>query len=178
MAETITIARPYAEALFRIAKETGTVAQWSERLEAMTQLLANPEVRAVVGLPQASVPQVVALFEAVCGSRVDATTTNFLTLLAENDRLTCLPEITQHYAAYRETEEGILAAEVFSAFALNEIQVRSILPKLEAHFEARLQPTVTLAPELIGGIKVAVGDRVLDLSVRGKLDAMATALNN
>ena len=176
--ESITIARPYAEALFRIAKDSGTMAQWSERLDLLTRFSLNPEVSAVVSHPKVGAAQLSDLFQAACGAVLDAETASFITLLAENERITCLPEISCLFATYRENEEKILSAEIFSAFALEPEQVKSLLPQLETYFKVTLQPTVTLAPELIGGIKVVVGDRVLDLSVRGRLEALATALNN
>ncbi|HRE18564.1 MAG TPA: F0F1 ATP synthase subunit delta [Rhodocyclaceae bacterium] len=178
MAESVTIARPYAEALFRTAKESGKIAAWSESLALFAQVAANPEARAVIGHPNVTAAQLVDLFRSAAGKAVDAELSNFIQLLADNDRLAFLPEIAGHFEAYKRDEEGTQEAEIFSAFAIDDKQVKALTPQLEAHFKTKLQTAVTVDPSLIGGIKVVVGDRVLDVSVRGKLDAMATALNN
>lgn len=178
MAESVTIARPYAEALFRTAKESGKQAAWSGSLALLAQVAANPEARAVIGHPNVSAAQLVDLFRSACGSAVDAELSNFIQLLADNDRLAYLPEIAGLFETYKRNEEGIQEAEIISAFAIDDQQVKALTPQLESHFKTKLQTTVTIDPELIGGIKVVVGDRMLDVSVRGKLDAMATALNN
>lgn len=178
MAETVTIARPYAEALFRVAKESGALAKWSERIGLLAQVAANPEVHAAIGHPNVGVPQLTELFRAACGSAVDAELSNFIQLLAENDRLSCLPEIAALFESYKQAEEGTQEAEIVSAFPLNDAQVKALAPQLETYFKTSLKTSVKVDPALIGGIKVVVGDRVLDVSVRGKLDAMATALNN
>ncbi|MGE5386806.1 MAG: F0F1 ATP synthase subunit delta [Betaproteobacteria bacterium] len=178
MAETVTIARPYAEALFRVAKESGALAKWSERVGLLAQVAGNPEVRAAIGHPNVDGSQLVELFRSASGSAADVELSNFIQLLADNDRLACLPEIASLYESYKQAEEGTQEAEIVSAFPLNDEQVKALTPQLETYFKTRLQTSVKVAPELIGGIKVVVGDRVLDVSVRGKLDAMATALNN
>lgn len=178
MAESVTIARPYAEALFRVAKESGMLVQWSERLGLLAQVAADPDAHTAISHPNVGVPQLVDLFRSACGSAVDAELSNFIQLLAENGRLSCLPEIAGLFESYKQAEEGTQEAEIVSAFPLNDQQVKALAPQLETYFKTNLKTSVTVDPALIGGIKVVVGDRVLDVSVRGKLDAMATALNN
>lgn len=178
MAESVTIARPYAEALFRVAKESGALAKWSEQIALLAQVAASPEARAAIGDPNVAAPQLVDLFRSVCGTAVDAELANFIQLLANNDRLGLLPEIGALYESYKQAEEGTRQAEIYSAFPLDDTQVKALVPQLEAFFKTRLEASVKVDPELIGGIKVLVGDQMLDASVRGKLDAMATALNH
>ena len=178
MAESVTIARPYAEALFRAAKESGNLAKWAEQLALLAQVAANPEARSAIGDPNVAAPQLVDLFRSACGTAVDAELSNFIQLLSNNDRLGLLPEIAGLYESYKRAEEGIKEATIFSAFPIDASQVNALVPQLEAVFKSRLEASVAVDPELIGGIKVIVGDQMLDASVRGKLDAMATALNN
>ncbi|EKE18331.1 MAG: hypothetical protein ACD_10C00033G0004 [uncultured bacterium] len=178
MAESVTIARPYAEALFRVAKESGNLAKWSERVTLLGQLASNPEVRAAIGNPNVAATQLVDLFRSACGTAVDAELSNFVQLLSKNDRLALLPEIAGLYESYKQAEEGLKQAEIISAFPIDASQVNALVPQLEAVFNTRLETSVTVDPTLIGGIKVVVGDQMLDASVRGKLDAMATALNH
>ena len=178
MAESVTIARPYAEALFRVAKESGHLAQWAERLALLGQLAANPEARAAISDPNVAEAQLVDLFRSACGTAVDAELSNFIQLLSKNDRLSLLPEIAALYEKYKQNEEGVKQAEIISAFPIDASQVNALVPQLEAVFKARLETSVSVDPSLIGGVKVIVGDQMLDASVRGKLDAMATALNH
>jgi len=178
MAESVTIARPYAEALFRAAKESGNLAKWAEQISLLAQVAANPEARAAIGDPNVAAPQLVDLFRSACGTAVDAELSNFIQLLSNNDRLGLLPEIAALYESYKQNEEGTKQAEIISAFPIDDAQVKALVPQLETVFKTKLETSVSLDPELIGGIKVIVGDQMLDASVRGKLDAMATALNN
>jgi len=178
MAESVTIARPYAEALFRAAKEGGNLAKWSEQVSLLGQVAANPEVREAIGDPNVAAPQLVDLFRSACGKAVDAELANFIQLLSNNDRLGLLPEIGALFESYKRAEEGTKQAEIVSAFPIDASQVKALVPQLEVVFKSRLEASVSVDPELIGGIKVIVGDQMLDASVRGKLDAMATALNN
>ena len=178
MAESVTIARPYAEALFRAAKESGNLAKWAEQVALLGQVAANPEARAAIGDPNVAAPQLVDLFRSACGTAVDAELSNFIQLLSNNDRLGLLPEIAGLYESYKQAEEGTKQAEIVSAFPLDDAQVKALVPQLETVFKTKLEASVSIDPELIGGVKVIVGDQMLDASVRGKLDAMATALNH
>jgi len=178
MAESVTIARPYAEALFRAAKESGNLAKWAESVASLAQMAANPDVRSAIGDPNVAASQLVDLFRSACGTAVDTELTNFIQLLSNNDRLGLLPEIGALYESYKRDEEGTKQAEIISAFPIDDNQVKTLLPQLEAIFKTRLETSVAVDSALIGGIKVIVGDQMLDASVRGKLDAMATALNN
>jgi F-type H+-transporting ATPase subunit delta len=178
MAESVTIARPYAEALFRAAKESGNLTKWAEQVALLAQVAANPEAREAIGDPNVAAPQLVDLFRSACGTAVDAELSNFIQLLSNNDRLGLLPEIAGLYESYKRAEEGTKQAEIVSAFPIDDKQVKALVPQLEAVFKTKLETSVTVDSALIGGIKVIVGDQMLDASVRGKLDAMATALNN
>lgn len=177
MAEIITIARPYAEAVFKLAREQGALAQWSDRLDTLAQVAGDAQVAAVIDDPNVQKEQLVELFRAACGNADDAVT-NFLRLLAKNDRLPCLPEIAGLYETYKRAEEGTRDGEVLSAFPLSDAQIAAITPELEKHFKCKLNLSVKVDADLIGGIVVTVGDQTLDASVRGKLAAMAVALKN
>ena len=101
MAESVTIARPYAEALFRAAKESGNLAKWSEQVSRLGQVAANPEAREAIGDPNVAAPQLVDLFRSACGTAVDAELSNFIQLLSKNDRLALLPEIGALFESYK-----------------------------------------------------------------------------
>jgi F-type H+-transporting ATPase subunit delta len=177
MAETVTIARPYAEAAFRAAREAGALGAWSDRLRRLALVAQDAEMAKVIGNPKLSAGQVAQLFISLADDN-DAALGNFVRVLAENERLSLLPEIAVLFEASKSAEEGVKEAVIETAFALSEADLRALLPQLETHFKTRLTPTVVVDAELIGGIRVAVGDQVLDASVRGKLETMTAALKN
>jgi F-type H+-transporting ATPase subunit delta len=177
MAETVTIARPYAEAAFRAAKEKGALGAWSDRLQRLALIAQDAEMAKVIGNPKLSAEQVAQLFISLADDN-DAVLGNFIRVLAENERLALLPEIAELFEANKAAEEGVKEARIETAFPLSEADLKALVPQLETHFKTRLTPTVVVDAELIGGIRVAVGDQVLDASVRGKLGTLATALKN
>lgn len=177
MAETVTIARPYAEAAFRIAKEAGALGAWSGRLQRLALIARDPEMAEVIGNPNLSAEQVAQLVVSLAEDN-DAVLGNFIRVLADNERLSLLPEISTLFEGLKAGEEGVKEAVVQTAFPLADADLAALMPQLENHFKTRLTPTVVVDAELIGGVRVAVGDQVLDASVRGKLEAMAIALKN
>jgi F-type H+-transporting ATPase subunit delta len=175
MAELATVARPYAEALFRVAK-TGNLSAWSDLVSEMAQVAAVPEVKAFASNPKALDKQVADTFISVLKSPVTAEAKNFIQMLVENGRLTLLPEIGVQFHALKNAQEGAADAEITSAFALSDAQVKDLVATLEKKFGRKLNPSVTVDGSLIGGVRVVVGDEVFDTSVRAKLQRMHVAL--
>jgi F-type H+-transporting ATPase subunit delta len=175
MAEIATIARPYAEAAFSLAQQRKALPVWAEALGRLAQVAENTQVDGLIGNPNVASSQIEDLFLAVSGK--DAEIGNFVHLLVRNGRLTCLPEIATQFAAMKQAEEGVREGTVYSAFLLNASQLRDLKTLLEGRF-GRLQLAAHVDPSLIGGVKVVIGDQVLDISVSGKLAAMRTALNS
>ena len=182
MAESVTIARPYAQAIFRLAREGQALAAWSDRLQRLAVIAQDPEMAKVVGNPKFSAGQVAELFVSLTGESGNTPGNkeldSLIGILAENERLDVLDEIRDIYEQLKSADEGVKEAVVTSAYPLDDAQLKNLMSQLESHFGSKLQPRVEVDAALIGGIKVAVGDQVLDASVRGKLDAMATALKN
>ncbi|MDD5248083.1 MAG: F0F1 ATP synthase subunit delta [Rhodocyclaceae bacterium] len=178
MAELVTIARPYAEAVFRLAKEKGALGVWSGHLASLAAYVQNADVSACIANPGPTAAQKADIVTSLLGSGVDGELASFIQVLAANDRLSVLPAIADFFENLKSTEEGVKDAVVYSAFSLDDKQSRDLLPTLEAHFKSKLSLEIKVDPELIGGVKVVVGDQMLDVSVRGKLEAMATALRN
>ena len=174
--ELVTLARPYAEAVFRIGKEQGRLAAWSQTFASLVAIAGNAEVAACIGNPNLTAARKADLVVSSLGGAVDAEVANLVQVLAGNERLGLLPEIAAFFESLKSAEEGIKDAVIFSAYPLDESQKQKLLSDLEARFNSRLRPEIRLDPELIGGVKVVVGDQVLDASVRGKLAAMVTAL--
>ena len=178
MAESVTIARPYAQAVFRLAREGKALTAWSDRLQRLAAIAQDSEMAKVVRNPKFSAGQVAELFVSLTGESGNKELASFIGILAENERLDVLTQIQEIYEQLKSADEGVKEAIVTSAYPLDDAQLKNLMSQLESHFDSKLQPRVEVDATLIGGIKVAVGDQVLDASVRGKLDAMATALKN
>jgi len=175
MAELATIARPYAEALFRVAK-SGNLAAWSDLVSEMAQVASHRDVQEFAHNPKVSDQQVIDTFLSLLKSSVSAEAKNFVAMLVQNGRLSLLPEIAKQFHELKNAEEGAADAKITSAFEMTDAQVKDLLATLEKKFGRKLNPSVTVDPSLIGGVRVAVGDEVLDTSVRAKLQKMHTAL--
>ena len=175
MAELATIARPYAEALFRVAK-SGNIAAWSDLVSEMAAVAALPDVKSFASNPKLSDKQVSETFLSLLKSNVSPEAKNFVGMLVENGRLALLPEIGAQFHALKNASEGAADAEITSAFELTDAQVKDLVATLEKKFGRKLNPTVKVDNSLIGGVRVAVGDEVLDTSVRAKLQKMHAAL--
>ena len=177
MAENVTIARPYADAAFELARGAGALGPWSEALDRLASVAADSSMQACFKDPKISTDQLNTLVKEVSGD-LTAEQQNFVRVLVENERLQVLPEIRDLFVALKNEHEGVLEAEIASAFPLDDATLASLKADLEARFKAAINVTVTLSPELIGGVRIAVGDEVIDASVRGKLANMAAALKN
>lgn len=175
MAELATVARPYAEALFRVAQQ-GDMAAWSELVSQLAQVGANPDVQAFAAIPTVTATELATTVASLVKAPITPEATNFLTMLAENGRITLLPEIGTQFQALKNAQAGAADAAIASAFALSDAQVAELMGLLEKKFGRKLNPTVTVDPSLIGGVRVLVGDEVLDTSVRAKLQQMHAAL--
>jgi F-type H+-transporting ATPase subunit delta len=178
MAELSTFARPYAEALFRIARDggDGRLTEWSTRLREMAVVAAHPDMRAVAADPMVSAQQLFEIFTSALSSELSAEANNLVHTLIDNDRLSVLPAIARQFDELKNAHEGAADAEIVSAFPLDDAQLKELVAVLERKFGVRLKPTVRVDESLIGGVRVTVGDRTLDSSVRAQLDRMQVAL--
>ena len=181
MAENITLARPYADAAFQLAKDateaTNALGPWQQALDRMAAVAADAQMVECITNPRLLPAQVAQLFLDVVGS-ITAEQQNFVRLLVDNERLQVLPEIRDLYVELKNGQEGVQEADIASAFPLDDATLKNLVAELEARFKCKIQATVSLDPELIGGVRIAVGDQVIDASVRGKLASMATALQS
>jgi F-type H+-transporting ATPase subunit delta len=177
MAESLTIARPYAEALFRLGDQQGSLAAWSETLAEMAQVAENRDMQALFDNPKITRKQLGDLFMAACPD-LSPEARNLISLLVENHRLPLLPQIRTLFEELKRDREGVLEAEIVSAFPVDEEEKASLVAGLERKLNRRVQASVVVDPELIGGVQIVVGDQVIDGSVRARLAAMAAALKS
>ncbi|MDP2133385.1 MAG: F0F1 ATP synthase subunit delta [Sulfuritalea sp.] len=182
MAENVTLARPYAEAAFQLAKSGNALPAWSDALSRLSAVAGRPEMEECIGNPRLSPVQLAQLCLDVAAAdaklSLSADQQNFVRVLADNDRLIVLPEIAELFNELKHSHDGVKDAEISSAFALDDATLKNLVADLERKFGCRIKATVKVDAELIGGVRIAVGDEVIDASVRGKLAAMATALKN
>jgi F-type H+-transporting ATPase subunit delta len=132
-------------------------------------------MRTAIGNPNLSADQVYGLFAGACGD-LALEAQNLVRVLIENRRLAMLPEIREIYEELKDEREGVVDALITSARPLDSGQVSALVAELERRFKRKINPQVEVDPELIGGVRMRVGDEVIDGSVRGKLAAMAVAL--
>lgn len=174
MAETATIARPYAEALFALADSSGTLAQWSDTLGQLAAIAQAPEMVQILGNPKVTAAQFVDLFTTT--GNVPAEAKALLQTLTENRRLEALPAVRDQFEHLKAKREGAVDAIVETAFPFQAGELEGLVTDLERRFKRKVRPRVSVNKELIGGARVSVGDQVIDGTVRGKLDAMNAGL--
>ncbi|MEX8517319.1 MAG: F0F1 ATP synthase subunit delta [Leptothrix sp. (in: b-proteobacteria)] len=176
MAELATIARPYAEALYQVACK-GDVAAWGQQIEALALVAQNAELRQFADSPKVSDEQVYEVVTAAAKLPLAAGVQNFLRAMIENGRLSVLPEVATQFHALVNASSGVADATIYSAFPIEPALLADVVNSLEKRFGRKLSASVTLEPELIGGIRVVVGDEVLDTSVKARLERMKVALS-
>jgi len=175
MAELATIARPYAEALYKATPEAD-LAGWLEQVEALAAVARDPQLRALADNPRITNDQVFEVMTGAVKVALAPAVANFLRTVLENGRLAALPQMAEQFQALVRTRQGVADAVVYSAFPVDAAQLADIQGALETRFGRKLQPVVQLDPELIGGVRVVVGDEVLDTSVKARLERMKSAL--
>ena len=174
MAEIATIARPYAEALFKAAG--AQAAALSAEVSALAAVAANEQLRQFADSPKTSPEQVFAVVTGVVQQPLSVAVQNFLRAVLDNGRLAAIPEMAAQFQVLVNAQSGVSDALIESAFPIEAAQLSEVVAALEQRFSRKLNARVELRPELIGGIRVVVGDEVLDTSVKARLEHMKVAL--
>jgi F-type H+-transporting ATPase subunit delta len=175
MAELATLARPYAEALFQVASK-GDLQQARAQVDALAAVAADAQLRQFADAPKSSAEQVFDVITAVVKLPLSDASKNLLRAVIDNGRLSVLPEIAAQFHALVNSRAGVADATVYSAFAIDAPVLADLVASLEKRFGRKLNASVQIDPELIGGVRVVVGDEVLDTSVRARLEQMRAAL--
>lgn len=180
MAELSTIARPYAEALFAAARADQSAAtaldHWLAQLDELAAVAAHPQVRSLIGDPKLAPTQIFELLTGLLKRKLPPAIENFLRVVIDNDRLAVLPEVAKQFRKRKNDAEGAADCLIESAFPLADGQLNDLLWGLSRKFGLKLKPQVKVDPELIGGVRVTVGDHVLDSTVKARLADMQAAL--
>src|SRR5437763_12378527 len=179
MAELATIARPYAEALLK-ASSNGAAATLAGEVRALADVAANPQMRQFADSPKISSAQIFELLTGVArtpsGAPLGEPAKNLLRTVIDNGRLAALPEIAAQFQSLVDARTGVSQATIESAFPIDAAQVAEVRSAMERRFGRKLETSVVVVPELIGGVRVIVGDEVLDTSIRARLEQMKAAL--
>jgi F-type H+-transporting ATPase subunit delta len=176
MAEPSTVARPYAEAAFQLAAEGNALAKWSEMLGALALVARDERVQRAASNPELSDDQVAGLFIAILAGRLSGEGENFVRVLAHNKRLDLLALIHEQFEARKNEREGVVEAEVQSAFELSDAQVADLVQRLERKTGRKVRARIEVSKDLIAGVRILLGDKVIDGSARAQLAALETAL--
>jgi len=176
MAELATIARPYAEAAFQLARDQQSLAAWSQMLQLAASIVADERVAKTLDNPRLDSGAKESLLLSIGGDRFDEPARNFIRVLVQSERVTLLPQIAAMFETLKNDAEATAKATIESAFELDAAQLLAMTAALEKRFGRKIETTVTVNPELIGGARVTVGDSVLDGSVQAKLAAMHAQL--
>jgi len=175
MAELATIARPYAEALYQVASQQDTRA-WQEQLSALAQVAQDSALRQFAEDPKVNPDQVFQVMASAAKLTLLPGVQNFVREVIANGRLAALPAMVQQFHDLANAAAGVADAHIYSPYPIEPAQLADVVATLEKRFGRKLQARVELEPDLIGGIRVVVGDEVLDTSVKARLERMKVAL--
>jgi F-type H+-transporting ATPase subunit delta len=176
MAELATIARPYAEAAFSLARERNALPQWSQMLRLAGAVIVDPKVAQALDNPRLDAAAKEALLLSVCGDKLDAGGRNFIRVLVEADRVLLLPTIQALFEALKDEADGVAKALIETAYPFGGNDLPELTAALERRFGKKIEATVVVNPDLIGGARITVGDAVIDGTVQEQLRQMAQQL--
>ena len=178
MAESTTLARPYAKAAFEVALQDSALDQWSKMLALAAAITAQDSVSSVLKDPSLSSDQIADSFIEVGGDEINEKGQNFIRLLAENKRLVLLPEITALYEVLKANQERSVDVEITTAFEISSDITQKLADSLKSRLEREINLATNVDQALLGGAVIRAGDTVIDSSVRGKLSKLAESMNS
>ena len=176
MSELSTLARPYAEAVFKTAIENKSVAKWSDMLAFLSVVMQDKEMTAIVANPKVTQDQLTQLLLDICQDQLTKEGVNLLKLLVQNDRLILAPQISELYESFKAEHEGYIDVEVISAYALSKDEQKKFATTLEKQLDKKVHITTSIDKTLIGGFLAKAGDKVIDGSIKGQLQQLAKKL--
>jgi F-type H+-transporting ATPase subunit delta len=178
MAEKMTVARPYARAVFEIARDDDSLAAWSEVLRRGSAAAADERIQGLIGNPAVTRKALAELFIEICGDAAGQSGANFLRLLADNGRMAWLPEIAAEYELLRAEAENVVDVQLTSAVKLDEAQRESFASSLRKRLGREVRLHCDTDENLLGGAIIRAGDLVIDGSLFGRLQRLAGAVTH
>ena len=178
MAELTTIARPYAEAAFQLARDQNALPVWSQMLKLASTVVGDVRIGATLDNPKLDAKAKESLLLSICGDGLNAEGRNFVRVLVEADRIALMPTIASLFETLKDDADGVAKATIESAFEVSAEDLQDLTIALERRFKRKVEASVVVNPELIGGARITVGDNVIDGTVQERLRAMAVQLRN
>ena len=176
MSELSNVARPYANAMFELAKDSGNFAAWGDQLDFLAAVAADERVGELLKNPAVTSEQQVSLLSSLCGDQLSAEGANLIKLLVKNGRVDALPDIAQRYAHQRAEAESTIEADMITATAIDADQQQQFANALQAKLGRTVKLDFKVDEELIGGAVIRAGDWVVDGSVKAQLEQLVGAL--
>tara|TARA_B100001769_G_C22040777_1_gene559356 strand:+ start:280 stop:816 length:537 start_codon:yes stop_codon:yes gene_type:complete len=176
MAEISTIARPYAVAIFNLAKEEKSLSDWSDMLALMSSIVENKDIKLFIQDSKVLDVDREKVLLDICGNQINNSGKNLIKLLVEYKRLLILSEITLVFESLKADDEGAMEAQIIMAEKPDEKMVENLINSLEKRFDKKIEGKVVIDKSIVGGTKIIVGDSVIDASVREQLDNLAYTL--
>lgn len=177
MSELTTVARPYAKAAFDYAVEANAIENWYEMLIFAAEVSKNETITNYLS-GGASVEQAQELFLNVCGEQLNSNGQNFVKVLAENERLLVLPQVVEQFGELKAEYDKEVTVEVKAAVELSADQQASISAALEKRLARKVKLNCSVDASVVSGLVIKAGDMVIDGSVRGKLNRLATTMQS
>ena len=173
MSELSTLARPYAEAVFKRAKETESSQEWSDTLAFLSAIMQDESLAAIVNNPRVAQDELTQLLQDICQDQVTGEANNFLKLLIENGRLSLAPQIAELFENYKAEDEGYVDVDVITAYALTKAEEKIFATSLKKKLNKKVNISASVDKSLMGGFIVKAGDTVIDGSISGQLQQLA-----
>ncbi|HEY5774701.1 MAG TPA: F0F1 ATP synthase subunit delta [Xanthomonadales bacterium] len=178
MSNATTLARPYAKAAFELALAENATGRWNDMLDMASTAVTEKSLAGLLESPHASSSQIVKILTDMAGEAFSARFNDFLAVLAENKRLSLLPEIATQYQGLREEADKLLRVRVVSAFALDEDQATRLKSALAKRFNREILLEAEVDRGVIGGAVIYAGGQVIDGSLRDRLAKLSNRLSN
>jgi F-type H+-transporting ATPase subunit delta len=176
MSELTTAARPYANAVYKLATEANAQHSWSNALALLAQVSAHAEVARLLAKPLSKQDKTVLMIKLV-GDKLDAEQQNLVKLMAENNRLGLLATVAELFEAYCAKAAGHIDAQIISAFPLSDAQQTMIGDALKKKTGRKVTITSAVDAALIGGVVIKAGDTIIDGSMKSRLAKLASTLS-
>lgn len=178
MAETSTVAKPYSQAVFKLAQEKGQLSEWSEGLANIATIVSNKDMANLIASPKCDDDMLSTLIIDLCGEGVSQELKNFVRLIIENDRVKAIPAINDQFQALKAEAEATVDAQIISAFEVSDAQQAKVAEALKAKLGKNVNISVKIDESVVGGAIIRAGDLVIDGSVVGKLEKLGHTLNH